>query len=348
MGMDGFLWFAGVVEDRKDPLKAGRVRVRCVGLHTDDLDSLPTADLPWAQVMASTDTPSMAGMGNTPPFLVEGTHVIGFFLDAATMQQPMIIGSIPGMPQENADPTFGFFEERCKLYSIPTIKIPFSEKMKLNIDDFIKKSKSADMIYLDSPNNPTGFQFTRNELKKLIKSFKGPIIIDEAYVEFADSSVVSLVKQYDNLIVVRTLSKAFGLAGLRLGYFVANKKITDIFTKIIQYPYPLNTLAIQCGILALQKSNKISSVFSLIKNERKKIIQNLRKSNAFEVFDSNANFVLFDAKGADSRVYNALIEQGISIRKLGKLGMHKGCLRVTVGTPEMNSKFLLAIRDLLE
>ena len=89
-------------------------------------------------------------------------------------------------------------------------------------------------------------------------------------------------------------------------------------------------------------------MFSLIKNERKKIIQNLSKTAAFEVFDSNANFVLFDAKGADSRVYNALIEQGISIRKLGKLGRHKGCLRVTVGTPEMNSKFLLAIRDLLE
>ena len=247
-----------------------------------------------------------------------------------------------------SDPTFGFFEERCKLYSVPTIKIPFSEKMKLNIDDFIKKSSSADMIYLDSPNNPTGFQFTRSELKKLIKSFKGPIIIDEAYVEFADSSVVSLVKQFDNLIVVRTLSKAFGLAGLRLGYFAASKKIVDVFTKIIQYPYPLNTLAIQCGILALEKSNKITTIFSLIKNERKKIIQNLRKTGAFDVFDSNANFVLFDARGADRRVYNALIEQGISIRKLGKLGIHKGCLRVTIGTSEMNSKFLLAIRDLLE
>ena len=247
-----------------------------------------------------------------------------------------------------SDPTFGFFEERCKLYSIPTIKISFSEKMKLSIDDFIRKSKSADMIYLDSPNNPTGFQFTRNELKKLIKSFQGPIIIDEAYVEFADSSVVSLVKQFDNLIVVRTLSKAFGLAGLRLGYFVANKKIVDVFTKIIQYPYPLNTLAIQCGILALEKSTKIASIFSLVKNERKKIIQSLRITEAFDVFDSNANFVLFDAKGADRRVYNALIEQGISIRKLGTLGKHNGCLRVTVGTPEMNSKFLLAIRDLLE
>ena len=108
MGMDGFLWFAGVVEDRSDPQKAGRVRVRCIGLHTDDLDALPTEDLPWAQVMAPTDTPSMAGMGNTPPFLVEGTHVIGFFLDAGTMQQPMILGSIPGMPVDPADTEKGF------------------------------------------------------------------------------------------------------------------------------------------------------------------------------------------------------------------------------------------------
>ena len=110
MGMDGFLWFAGVIEDREDPEKAGRVRVRCIGLHTANLDELPTEDLPWAQVMAPTDTPSMAGMGNTPSFLVEGTHVIGFFLDAATMQQPMVIGSIPGQPVEIADPNFGFYD----------------------------------------------------------------------------------------------------------------------------------------------------------------------------------------------------------------------------------------------
>ena len=110
MGMDGFQWFAGVVEDRHDPEKAGRVRVRCIGLHTDDLDALPTEDLPWAQVMAPTDTPSMAGMGNTPPFLVEGTHVIGFFLDAGTMQQPMILGSIPGKPAEAGNQEKGFHD----------------------------------------------------------------------------------------------------------------------------------------------------------------------------------------------------------------------------------------------
>ena len=129
---------------------------------------------------------------------------------------------------------------------------------------------------------------------------------------------------------------------------IANKKFTETFSNVIQYPYPLNSLAIECGILAIEKSKQIVNIFETIKKQRSRIIQNLRKYDAFDVFDSNANFVLFDARGADTRVYKALIEQGISIRKLGKLGSHKGCLRVTVGTSEMNSKFLLAIRDLLE
>ena len=204
------------------------------------------------------------------------------------------------------------------------------------------------MIYLDSPNNPTGFQFSNKDLEKLIKSFSGPVIIDEAYGEFSNSSVLRLVKKYPNLILVKTLSKAFGLAGLRIGYMIADKKFIEIFSNVIQYPYPLNTLAIECGILALEKSKQITSIFENIKKQRTRVIQNLKKYDAFDVFDSNANFVLFDAKGADTRVYNALIEQGISIRKLGKLASHKGCLRVTIGTSDMNSKFLLAIRDLLE
>jgi histidinol-phosphate aminotransferase len=157
-----------------------------------------------------------------------------------------------------------------------------------------------------------------------------------------------MAKTQQNLVVVRTFSKAFGLAGLRLGYFVSNKNFVDVFTRIIQYPYPINTLAIEAGIIALQKIKQMIEVANLIKQERKRIIDNLRKFGAFHVFDSKANFVLFDVEGADTRIYNALIEQGISIRKLGKIGKHKGCLRVTVGTREMNSKFLLAIRDLLQ
>jgi histidinol-phosphate aminotransferase len=247
-----------------------------------------------------------------------------------------------------SDPTFGFFEERCKLYSIPTIKIPFSKDMTLSQEKFLEKSKNADLLYLDSPNNPTGFQFPKKDLEKLIKNFRGPVIIDEAYVEFGEYSILNMVKTQSNLIVVRTFSKEFGLAGLRLGYFVANKALAEVFTRVIQYPYPVNTIAIESGIIALQKSKQMDDASALIKKERKRIVENLRKTNTFEVFNSKANFVLFDAKGAERRIYTALAEQGISIRKLGTIGKHKGCLRVTVGTKEMNSKFLLAVRDLLQ
>jgi histidinol-phosphate aminotransferase len=156
-----------------------------------------------------------------------------------------------------------------------------------------------------------------------------------------------MVKNQDNLIVVQTLSKSFGLAGLRLGYFIANKKFTEAFMNVFHYPYPLSTITIESGILALEKSDLMKKIVTDIKIERKRIIETLQKYDSFQVFDSKANFVLFDAHGSYKRVYSALAEQGISIRKLGKIGNHKGCLRVTIGTKEMNSKFLLAIRDLL-
>ena len=112
MGLDGFVWFTGVVEDRNDPAKLGRVRVRCVGFHTEDLNDIPTKDLPWAHVMHPVTDPSMQGLGNTPSFLVEGTWVIGFFSDANNKQQPIIIGSLPGNPESAADPREGFNDPR--------------------------------------------------------------------------------------------------------------------------------------------------------------------------------------------------------------------------------------------
>ena len=280
-----------------------------------------------------TKTPSsMIGVGNG------SDQILDLILSNFASKQTKVLTS---------NPTFGFFEERCKLYSIPLIAIPFSDEMKLNIKDFETQSKNADILYLDSPNNPTGFQFSKTELQKLIKSFNGLVIIDEAYGEFGKYSLATMVKNQDNLIVVQTLSKSFGLAGLRLGYFVANKKFTDTFMNVLQYPYPLSTLTIESGIVALEKSDLMKNTVNNIIIERKRIIETLEKYDSFEVFDSEANFVLFDAHGSYKRVYSALAEQGISIRKLGKIGNHKGCLRVTIGTKEMNSKFLLAIRDLL-
>ena len=112
MGQDGFSWFVGVVEDRNDPLRLGRVRVRCLGYHTSDLRELPSTDLPWAHVMHPVTDPSMQGMGSTPSFLVEGSWVVGFFRDSQEKQQPLIIGSLPGIPQEAADNRYGFNDPR--------------------------------------------------------------------------------------------------------------------------------------------------------------------------------------------------------------------------------------------
>ena len=114
MGLDGFVWFVGVVEDRNDPDQLGRVRVRCLGFHTEDLVKLPTADLPWAHVMHPTTDPAMHGMGITPSFLVEGSWVVGFFRDAAEKQQPIVIGTLPGVPKSAADATKGFNDPRNK------------------------------------------------------------------------------------------------------------------------------------------------------------------------------------------------------------------------------------------
>lgn len=182
---------------------------------------------------------SMIGIGNG------SDQILDLILSNFASKQTKVLTS---------NPTFSFFEERCKLYSIPLIAIPFSDDMKLDASKFLKESKNADILYLDSPNNPTGFQFSKTELQKLIKSFNGLIIIDEAYGEFSDYSLSSLVNTQSNLIVVRTLSKSFGMAGIRLGYFVANKKFTDAFLNVLQYPYPLSTITVESGILALQKS----------------------------------------------------------------------------------------------
>ena len=108
MGLDGFVWFTGVVEDRNDPSQLGRVKVRCLGFHTEDKNKIPTESLPWAHVMHPVTDPSMQGMGTTPSFLVEGTWVVGFFTDAKEKQQPIIMGSLPGIPQSTSDTTMGF------------------------------------------------------------------------------------------------------------------------------------------------------------------------------------------------------------------------------------------------
>ena len=110
LGKNNFIWFNGVVEDRQDPQKLGRLRVRCVGIHTDNKDELPTSDLPWSQLIHPITSSGISGLGSSPGFIVEGTWVFGYFRDGYAMQEPMVIGTLPGKPAELAETTKGFYD----------------------------------------------------------------------------------------------------------------------------------------------------------------------------------------------------------------------------------------------
>ena len=153
---------------------------------------------------------SMIGIGNG------SDQILDLVLSNIASKQTKILTS---------KPTFGFFEERCKLYGIPLIAIPFSDDMKLNVEDFIKQSKNADILYLDSPNNPTGFQFSKNDLQKLVKSFDGLVIIDEAYGEFSEYSLSRMVKTFKNLTSRQDSFKIIWLGRLETGVFSCKHKI---------------------------------------------------------------------------------------------------------------------------
>ena len=253
----------------------------------------------------------------------------------------------PGTPLTTSDPTFSFFEARCKLYGVPVRRVPFSDDMTLDPDDVRAQMRRSRMLYLDSPNNPTGFQFTRGQLDCVLDGYEGLAVIDEAYAGFGRPSAVPLTSKHDNLIVTGTLSKSHGLAGLRAGYMVAPPDIASVFNGVLQYPYPLGSLSVEAAVGALSRPEPVYSAAKLVRSERARVARELRRLSAVEAFDSQANFVLFDAGGAEKRVYTALLEQGVSVRRVGRIGRHAGCLRVTVGTREMNSRFLLAMRDLL-
>lgn len=246
------------------------------------------------------------------------------------------------------DPAFSLFIDRCALHGLETVRVPYGPDMTVSVDDMLEASARADMIYIDSPNNPTGHQVRRADLRRLAESFGGIIILDEAYAEFGGYSAYRMPKKYPNVVVVRTLSKSFGMAGLRVGYMVADRAISDVFGRVLQYPYPISSVSTEAAVLALERAGEAAASWDVVREERSRMISTLRGYGAFRVFDSDANFVLFDAGRACRRIHKALAEQRIAVRLLGRVGESSGCLRVSVGTKSMNSRFLLAVRDLLK
>jgi histidinol-phosphate aminotransferase len=245
-------------------------------------------------------------------------------------------------------PTFSYFINRCELHSIKVDQVPLERDFTLDRKAFVKSAKKSDLVYICSPNNPTGNQIDRKSAIDLIDSLEDRLVlVDEAYVDFADYSLSADATRRENVVVLRTLSKAFGLAGARVGYMVANEKLVRIFRSTIQSPYPISTLSLAIASGVLARADKIRQTIRAVRGERERVFARLAKLDGIRAFRSDANFIFIEAGRNYKHISKALRSSGIVVKELGNLAGHRGCMRVTVGTREMNDKFLQCVEGSL-
>jgi histidinol-phosphate aminotransferase len=275
-------------------------------------------------------TPDCVAMGNSSDEVME--RVIRIFLEK-------------GDSAVTFTPTFSVFKYCVKYQDAEYIAVPLRDDFTIDIVGMRKAfTPDARLLYLCSPNNPTASQLKPREIEALTEEFPGIVLVDEAYAEYADYSVVPLINKYENLIVLRTFSKAFSLAGLRLGYAVANPMLAKALDKT-PAPYPVNVVSLSMGRKMLENSGIMRESVAALKAERGKLINRLNEIEGVEAFDSKANFVLFNTSKPYEGVYESALQKGLVIKKLGKLLKYENCLRTTVGLPEMNAKLLTALRE---
>jgi histidinol-phosphate aminotransferase len=244
-------------------------------------------------------------------------------------------------------PTFPVFKYCAKRQGAEYVTVPLLANFGLDVKRLLGTfSPKTSILYLCSPNNPTGNQFKMDEVETLAKEFPGIVVLDEAYAEYADYSMVPRIGEFENLIILRTFSKAFGLAALRLGYAVANPRLAGVLEEKKPLPFPLSAFTVNMGRKLLENVEVMKKAVEELKSERGKLIRKLNEIKGIEAFDSKANFVLFNADKPCEEVYQSLLKRGLLVKKLGKILHLDDCLRTTVGLPPMNTRLLEALREI--
>ena len=242
-------------------------------------------------------------------------------------------------------PTYGMYEVLANTNDVGLIKISLLDNYQPNVDEILKAQNSqTKLLFLCSPNNPTANSFNADKIETLIKKFTGIVVIDEAYIDFSSQeSWTRRLNEFPNLIVIQTLSKAYGLAGIRLGACYSSTKIISVLNKI-KPPYNINQLTQQTALKALQNSIKTNNEIAIIISERNKLIIDLEEiSFIVKVYPSDANFLLVKVDNAIVR-YHQLIEHEIIVRNRTNLPLCENCLRFTVGTKEENKKLMNTLK----
>jgi histidinol-phosphate aminotransferase len=240
-------------------------------------------------------------------------------------------------------PTFSYYEIAARANGASVVYVQRNQDMTVDIEA-IKKAVSfrTKVIFLCSPNNPSGDVISESDIRMLLESFHGIVFVDEAYVEFAEHSVANLAMEYDNLVVGRTFSKIFGLAGLRLGYGIMPSWLKTEYLKVAT-PFNVSLLALKAGIAAISDKQHIEKSIAMVREGRKY----LQEQIPFKVYGSMANFVLVDVSPLSaSEVCEALLKKGIIVRDCRSFrGAGSSLIRVTVGTQEQNMRVVEAFRS---
>ncbi len=224
---------------------------------------------------------------------------------------------------------------------------PLKSDFQLDVPAMLSKfSEKTRLLYLCSPNNPTSNQMKSQDIETLVKAFPGVVILDEAYGEFADYSFVPRIQEFPNMIILRTFSKAFGLAMLRLGYAVANPELAKVLREKAPLPYPVSGFTIRMGIKMLNNMEIMRAAVSALVAERGKFINALNQIEGVQAFPSQADFLLINTRKPADKVYAKLIKRGIMLKKWGRILQYPNCFRVTVGLPEMNQKLIKALKEI--
>ena len=238
-------------------------------------------------------------------------------------------------------PTYGMYAVLAKLNNVSVKEVPLNKNFEIEIDSVIEAvNPKTKIIFVCSPNNPSGNAIPFNQIKELLKSFSGIIVIDEAYIDFSqEKSALSILDQYPQLLVCQTFSKAYGLAGIRLGMCFANPLVIDYFNKI-KPPYNVNSLTQSRALVKLGEIEFIKDQVIELISERKMLEQELKQFDFItKIYPSDANFLLVVVDNAIKR-YDQFLAAGVVLRNRSSLQGCKNALRVTVGTPEENIKFI--------
>ena len=244
------------------------------------------------------------------------------------------------------DPTYGMYQVAAEVNSVACVKVPLREDFSLDLPALLARIDDATkLIYLCSPNNPTGNSLGHDAIREVLCRFRGIVVVDEAYIDFsAGPSFLRELGEWPNLVVLQTLSKAWGCAAIRLGMAFASPEIIGVLNKI-KYPYNVNLLT-QEKALELLDEDRMRTQLAQILQERTRLRLDLSAIPLVRrIYPTDANFLLVDVGDADG-VYHKLVEEGIIVRNRNRVTLCRGCLRITVGTPEEDDKLLAALRNM--